>query len=88
MALAINFLLPVQRQMILILAHDHLRQQGRARQALLNQPGRQRRDDDPFDVRILGSDVQALPARLIEKGLPGAALLTQVIVSKYEDRCV
>jgi transposase len=26
-----------------------------------------------------------LPARLIEKGLPGAGLLTQVIVSKYED---
>jgi transposase len=26
-----------------------------------------------------------LPARLIEKGLPGAGLLTQVILSKYED---
>jgi hypothetical protein len=59
-ALAVNLLLPVQWQVILILADDHLRQQGRARQALLNQPGRQRRDDDPFDVRILGSDVQAL----------------------------
>jgi transposase len=29
--------------------------------------------------------IAPLPARLIEKGLPGAALLTQVIVSKYED---
>lgn len=29
--------------------------------------------------------IAPLPARLIEKGLPGAGLLTQVIVSKYED---
>lgn len=29
--------------------------------------------------------IAPLPARLIEKGLPGAALLTQVIVGKYED---
>jgi transposase len=29
--------------------------------------------------------VAPLPARLIEKGLPGAGLLTQVIVGKYED---
>lgn len=29
--------------------------------------------------------IAPLPARLIEKGLPGAALVTQVIVSKYED---
>jgi transposase len=29
--------------------------------------------------------IASLPARLIEKGLPGAGLLTQVIVSKYED---
>jgi len=29
--------------------------------------------------------IAPLPARLIEKGLPGAALLTQVIVAKYED---
>jgi transposase len=29
--------------------------------------------------------IAPLPARLIEKGLPGAGLLTQVLVSKYED---
>ncbi len=29
--------------------------------------------------------IAPLPARLIEKGLPGAGLLTQVILSKYED---
>lgn len=29
--------------------------------------------------------IAPLPARLIEKGLPGAGLLTQVIVGKYED---
>jgi len=29
--------------------------------------------------------IAPLPARLIEKGLPGAGLLTQVIISKYED---
>lgn len=29
--------------------------------------------------------IAPLPARLIEKGLPGAGLLTQVVVSKYED---
>ncbi len=29
--------------------------------------------------------IAPLPARLIEKGLPGAGLLTQVIVAKYED---
>ena len=29
--------------------------------------------------------IAPLPARLIEKGLPGAALLTQVMISKYED---
>jgi transposase len=29
--------------------------------------------------------IAPLPARLIEKGLPGAALLAQVIISKYED---
>lgn len=29
--------------------------------------------------------IAPLPARLIDKGLPGAGLLTQVIVSKYED---
>jgi transposase len=29
--------------------------------------------------------IAPLPARLIEKGLPGAGLLTHVIVSKYED---
>ena len=29
--------------------------------------------------------IAPLPARLIEKGLPGAGLLPQVIVSKYED---
>jgi transposase len=29
--------------------------------------------------------IAPLPARLIEKGLQGAGLLTQVIVSKYED---
>lgn len=29
--------------------------------------------------------IAPLPARLIEKGLPGAGLLTQVIVSKHED---
>src|SRR5580700_7342879 len=29
--------------------------------------------------------IAPLPARLIEKGLPGAGLLTQVIVVKYED---
>jgi len=29
--------------------------------------------------------IAPLPARLIEKGLPGAGLLTQVMVSKYED---
>ena len=31
------------------------------------------------------SVIAPLPARLIEKGLPGAGLVTQVIVSKYED---
>ena len=60
MALAINLLLPVQRQMILILADDHLRQQRRARQSLLNQTRRQRRDHDPFGLGILGPDVKAL----------------------------
>lgn len=29
--------------------------------------------------------IAPLPARLIEKGLPGAALLAQVMISKYED---
>ena len=29
--------------------------------------------------------IAPLPARLIEKGLPGAGLLTQVIIGKYED---
>src|SRR5262245_29142577 len=29
--------------------------------------------------------IAPLPARLIEKGLPGAGLLTQVLISKYED---
>jgi transposase len=29
--------------------------------------------------------IAPLPARLIDKGLPGAGLLTQVLVSKYED---
>jgi transposase len=29
--------------------------------------------------------IAPLPARLIEKGLPGAGLMTQVIVAKYED---
>jgi transposase len=29
--------------------------------------------------------IAPLPARLIEKGLPGAALMAQVLVSKYED---
>jgi transposase len=29
--------------------------------------------------------IAPLPARLIEKGLPGAALLAQVLISKYED---
>jgi transposase len=29
--------------------------------------------------------IAPLPARLIEKGLPGAGLLTQILVSKYED---
>lgn len=34
------------------------------------------------DERIV---IAPLPARLIEKGLPGASLLTQVMISKYED---
>ena len=32
-----------------------------------------------------GVVIAALPSRLIEKGLPGAGLLAQVVISKYED---
>lgn len=31
--------------------------------------------------------IAPLPARLIEKGMPGPGLLTQVVLSKYEDHC-
>jgi hypothetical protein len=59
-ALAVNLLLPVERQMILILADDHLGEQPRAGQTLLDQARGQRRDDDAFGVGILGPNVEAL----------------------------